>query len=207
MHTVMGVLTRAVAPLLPLVSEAIYRGMNVDGTNGRRPRRHVDSVHLTDWPTVDELPAFDDLVETMDLVRDVCSATLSVRKAHQRRVRLPLESVTVAAPDAERLRDFVDLIADEVNVRHVDLTTDMGEVASEELHLVPAKLGPRLGKDVQDVIKAHKAGDWIRDRRCGHRRRARARRGRVPPRPRGVGRPGQQRARPTVRASSRWTST
>ena len=45
-------------------------------------------------------------------------------------------------------------------MRRVDLTTDMGEVASEELHLVPAKLGPRLGKDVQDVIKAHKAGDW-----------------------------------------------
>ncbi len=117
-------------------------------------------MHLTDWPTLDELPAFDDLVDTMDLVREVCSATLSVRKAHQRRVRLPLESVTVAAPDAERLRDFVDLIADEVNVRHVDLTTDMGQVASEELHLVPAKLGPRLGKEVQDVIKAHKAGDW-----------------------------------------------
>ena len=117
-------------------------------------------MHLTDWPTVDELPAFDDLVDTMDLVRDVCSATLSVRKAHQRRVRLPLRTVTVAAPDAERLREFVDLIADEVNVRHVELTTDMGEVASEELHLVPAKLGPRLGKDVQDVIKAHKAGDW-----------------------------------------------
>ena len=68
--------------------------------------------------------------------------------------------MTVAAPDAERLRDFVDLIADEVNVRRVDLTTDMGQVASEELQLVPAKLGPRLGKDVQDVIKAHKAGDW-----------------------------------------------
>ena len=33
-------------------------------------------------------------------------------------------------------------------------------MASEELHLVPAKLGPRLGKDVQEVIKAHKAGDW-----------------------------------------------
>jgi isoleucyl-tRNA synthetase len=36
-------------------------------------------------------------------------------------------------------------------------------VATERLQLVPAKLGPRLGKDVQQVIKAHKAGDWTVD--------------------------------------------
>jgi isoleucyl-tRNA synthetase len=96
----------------------------------------------------------------MDLVRDVCSATLSVRKAHQRRVRLPLNRVTVASADADRLADFVDVIADEVNVRSVELTTDVASVATERLQLVPAKLGPRLGKDVQQVIKAHKAGDW-----------------------------------------------
>ncbi len=130
---------------------------------GSRTAAAERSVHLGDWPTVDELPADDDLVASMDLARDVCSSTLSVRKAHQRRVRLPLQSLTVASPDAERLADFVDLIADEVNVRSVELTTDVGSVATEELKLVPAKLGPRLGKDVQNVIKAHKAGDWTVD--------------------------------------------
>jgi isoleucyl-tRNA synthetase len=152
MHTVMSVLARVAAPLLPLVTEEIYGGLH--GTDA------ATSVHLTDWPTVDELPADDELVDSMDLVRDVCSATLSVRKAHQRRVRLPLHSVTVAAPDAERLAEFVDVIADEVNVRRVELTTDVGSVATERLQLVPARLGPRLGKDVQRVIQAHKAGDW-----------------------------------------------
>ena len=49
-------------------------------------------MHLRDWPTPDELPADDELVATMDQVRDVCSATLSVRKAHGRRVRQPLAS-------------------------------------------------------------------------------------------------------------------
>ena len=155
MHTVLSVLARVAAPLLPLLSEEIYGGLH--GTGGGSG---ATSVHLTDWPALDELPADDDLVDTMDLVRDVCSATLSVRKAHQRRVRLPLNSVTVAAVDADRLADFVDVIADEVNVRQVVLTTDVASVATERLQLVPAKLGPRLGKDVQQVIKAHKAGDW-----------------------------------------------
>lgn len=150
LHTVLSTLTRLSAPLLPFISEAISDGLHGDDS----------SVHLTDWPAIDELPADDELVASMDLARDVCSSTLSVRKAHQRRVRLPLTSLTVASPDAERLVDFASLIADEVNVRHVELTTDVASVASEQLKLVPAKLGPRLGKDVQTVIKAHKQGDW-----------------------------------------------
>jgi isoleucyl-tRNA synthetase len=153
LHTVLSTLTRLAAPLLPFISEAISDGLHGDES----------SVHLADWPAVDELPADDELVASMDLARDVCSSTLSVRKAHQRRVRLPLSSVTVASPDAERLADFAGLIADEVNVRHVELTSDVSSVASEELKLVPAKLGPRLGKDVQTVIKAHKQGDWSVD--------------------------------------------
>ena len=96
----------------------------------------------------------------MDLVRDVCSATLSVRKANQRRVRLPLNSVTVATSGADRLAAFTDVIADEVNVRNVVLTDDVASVATEQLLLVPKALGPRLGKEVQTVIKAHKTGDW-----------------------------------------------
>ena len=154
LHTVLSVFTRLTAPLLPFISESIHLGLHGED---------AESVHLTDWPTVDELPADEELVETMDLARDVCSSTLSVRKAHQRRVRLPLASLTIASPDAERLAAFQDLIADEVNVKSVDLTSDVGSVAHEELRLVPAKLGPRLGKDVQQVIKAHKAGDWSVD--------------------------------------------
>ncbi|MEO1057840.1 MAG: isoleucine--tRNA ligase [Actinomycetota bacterium] len=149
LHTVLSVLVRTVAPLLPLVAESIYLGLHGEG-----------SVHLTDWPSVDELPADDDLVESMDLARDVCSATLSVRKTHQRRVRLPLSSLTVASADAERLAPFRDLIADEVNVHEVELTTDVGSVAHETLQLVPSVLGPRLGREMQAVVAAHKAGDW-----------------------------------------------
>ena len=154
LHTVLSVFTRLTAPLLPLISEAIAAGLAGDD---------ADSVHLADWPTVDELPADDELVASMDLARDVCSATLSVRKTHDRRVRLPLSTLTVATADAGRLADFTDLIADEVNVRSVELTDDVASIAEERLRLVPAALGPRLGKDVQTVIRAHKAGDWTAD--------------------------------------------
>ncbi|MEV5650077.1 isoleucine--tRNA ligase [Nocardia sp. NPDC052254] len=152
LHTVLEVTTRLAAPLLPLVTEVIWRGL----TGGR-------SVHLTDWPAAEELPHDADLVTAMDEVRTACSTVLSLRKAQNLRVRLPLSEVTVAAADADRLRPFADLIADEVNVKRVDLTTDVAAHGRFELVVNARAAGPRLGKDVQGVIKAVKAGQWRED--------------------------------------------
>jgi isoleucyl-tRNA synthetase len=152
LHTVLGALCKVAAPLLPLTAEAIYRPLS-----GER------SVHLADWPDASSLPADPDLVATMDLAREVCSATLRVRKAHQRRVRLPLATLTVAVPGADRLQAFTDLIADEVNVKRIVLTDDVASVASYELQVVPAAVGPRLGGGTQAVIRSVKSGDWRRD--------------------------------------------
>ncbi|MFE5876733.1 isoleucine--tRNA ligase [Rhodococcus sp. NPDC056506] len=149
LHTVLEVVTRLAAPLLPLVSEVIWRGLT-----GER------SVHLADWPEESELPANPELVAAMDDVRTVCSTVLSLRKAQNLRVRLPLPEVTVAAPDAERLRPFLGLIADEVNVKKVDLTDDVDVHGRFEIAVNARAAGPRLGKSVQTVIKAVKAGDW-----------------------------------------------
>lgn len=149
LHTVLEVATRLAAPLLPLLTEVIWRGL----TGGR-------SVHLTDWPAASELPADPELVSAMDEVRVVCSTVLGQRKAQNLRVRLPLSEVTVAAEDAERLRPFADLIADEVNVKKVDLTTDVAAHGRFELVVNARAAGPRLGKQVQTVIKAVKAGEW-----------------------------------------------
>ncbi|MGW0228994.1 isoleucine--tRNA ligase [Actinopolymorpha singaporensis] len=149
LYTVLEVLCRVTAPLLPLVTEEVWRGLT-----GER------SVHLTDWPDADSLPADPDLVAAMDGVRAVCSAALALRKAKGLRVRLPLASLTVAAPEAERLRPFVDLVRDEVNVKEVRLDGDVAAHCQRVLSVVPRALGPRLGKDVQRVIRAVKGGDW-----------------------------------------------
>ena len=152
LHTVLEVLVRLAAPLLPLITENIHAGLVAN----------ADSVHLRDWPSSEALPIDDELVDAMDLVRDVCSATLSVRKAHGRRVRLPLTSLTVAVANAEALASYVTIISDEVNVKSVILRSDVAAVASYELQVVPAALGPRLGKKTQQVIGAVKRGEWSR---------------------------------------------
>ncbi|OJH96246.1 isoleucine--tRNA ligase [Corynebacterium diphtheriae] len=151
LYTVLETLTRVTAPLLPMVSEVIWRGLT-----GER------SVHLADFPQADQFPADDDLVRAMDEVRGVCSATSSVRKAHKLRNRLPLSKVTVALPESARLADFADIIRDEVNVKEVALTSDVDSVGRFDVVVNAKVAGPRLGKDVQRAIKAVKSGNYER---------------------------------------------
>ncbi len=149
LYTVLETVCRIAAPLLPMATEAIWRGL----TGG-------ESVHLTDWPGEGELPADPELVAAMDGVREVCSVASSVRKANKLRVRLPLETLTVAGVHAERLAPFTSLIRDEVNVKDVILSTDTDTYGRIELAVNARAAGPRLGRDVQKVIKAVKAGQW-----------------------------------------------
>ena len=151
LYTVLEVVSRAVAPLLPYVSEVIWRGL----TGGR-------SVHLTDYPQATELPADADLVAAMDATRAVCSAASSVRKANKLRNRLPLPKLTVALPDSAKLEPFRSTIRDEVNVKDVVLTDDVDSAGSFEVVVNAKVAGPSLGRDVQRAIKNVKAGNYER---------------------------------------------
>jgi isoleucyl-tRNA synthetase len=150
--TVLETVFRLAAPLLPMLTEAAYK----DLTGAR-------SVHLTDWPALTDLPADERLVSAMDRVRDVCSAAHSLRKANRLRARLPLPSLTVAAANADELAPYVDLIADELNVKHVQLTSEVERYATLVLQPQPGKFGARLGDATQQVIRAAKSGDWAVD--------------------------------------------
>jgi isoleucyl-tRNA synthetase len=150
LHTVLEVTARLAAPLLPLITEVIWRGVT-----GER------SVHLTDWPEAGVVPADPELVTAMDQVREVTSSASSLRKAKQLRVRLPLPKLTVAVENPQRLEAFKDLIADELNVKAVELTDDIDIYGRFELTVNAKVAGPRLGKDVQAAIKAVKAGDAV----------------------------------------------
>jgi isoleucyl-tRNA synthetase len=154
LYTVLEITCRVAAPLLPLATEEIWRGL----TGGR-------SVHLADWPDVSALPSDPGLVAAMDRAREVCSAAAALRKASGLRVRQPLPELTVVAADAEALADFTALIASEVNVREVTLLdtedADAQRIGLQRRLTVNARAaGPRLGKDVQSVIRASKSGDW-----------------------------------------------
>ena len=149
LHAVLVTLSKVTAPLLPFLAEEIYTTL----TDG-------ESVHLADWPSVADLPADPELVAAMDKAREVASAGLSLREAEQLRVRLPLTTLTVAIADPAPLEPYADLIADEVNVRAVEFTTDLAAYGTFTLKPNGKVAGPKLGKAMKDVLAAARAGEW-----------------------------------------------
>lgn len=154
LYTVLETLCRLSAPLAPLITEEVWRGI----TGG-------DSVHLTDWPEPEPFPQDGALVAAMDRVRDVASAGLALRKAHSRRVRLPLSKLTVVSSAANDLVPFADIISEELNVAEVacvELTDSAIESFGIARKLIPnaRALGPRVGGAIQGLIAQAKAGEW-----------------------------------------------
>ena len=153
LYTVLITLTKTAAPLLPYITEDMWNGL-VESQDG------LSSVHLQDWPDPNALPADDELVSGMDRIRSAASTALSLRDSHGLRIRLPLAKAVVAGADVDALAPFTDLLADEINVKTVELTDDVSEFGSFRLQPNGRVLGPRLGPEVQKVIKMAKAGDW-----------------------------------------------
>ena len=154
LHTVLEIFCRLAAPLLPMITEEIWRGL----TGGR-------SVHLESWPDASLLPQNDVLVAAMDQVRELTSVGSSLRKGSGLRVRLPLANLTVVTAKAADLEPFSDIIREELNLKNVtlvelslDSTTEFG--VAKRLNVNARAAGPRLGKNVQTVIQAAKAGNW-----------------------------------------------
>ena len=154
LYTVLETLSRVAAPLAPLITEEVWRGL----TGG-------ESVHLTDWPDAEAFLTDDPLVSAMDTVRDVASAGLALRKAHGLRVRLPLNSLTMVTDNVTDVEGFLGILADELNVKEV-FTRQLDDHVAQELgigkKLSPQArvLGPRVGAQVQSIIQAAKAGEW-----------------------------------------------
>jgi isoleucyl-tRNA synthetase len=143
--------------MLPLIAEEVFQGLT-----GMR------SVHLTQWPAHEALKADDKLMTAMDQVRVVSSVANGLRKVNGLRVRLPLAKLTVVTKNADDLSEFADIIAEELNVKSIDLvelsldsTTEFGVI--KRLTVNSRALGPRVGKQVQQVIGASKSGDWSQD--------------------------------------------
>ena len=154
LYTVLVTLVQVSAPFLPMITEEIWTGLT--GGDDALPA----SVHLSDWPNAASYRSNDSLVAAMDRLRDVASTGLRLREDQGLRVRLPLASVTVAGQNANTLEPFAELLRDELNVKNVHVTEEIGNLATFVLRPDGKALGPRLGKDVQTVFGAARNGEW-----------------------------------------------
>ncbi len=119
-----------------------------------------ESVHLQDWPDASSFAVDRELVERMDLAREVCSAAASIRTAKNLRNRLPLRKLTIAHPNHRILKPLRDVIAEEANVKSIAIADDPAQFGSEVLVVNPRVVGKRLGSLMKAVLEAAKVGAW-----------------------------------------------
>jgi isoleucyl-tRNA synthetase len=174
---------KAMSSLLPLVSEEIYKGLtgeeSVHLTNfpqftieedGAPSLREVEDDEAISEFLENSLDCFvgpkrpprNDLILSMDMVRDICSTALFVRNQENIRVRQPLSRIHVIAKNTQSLAEFVDLIKDEINVKEVVFSEEIGEHAEFVLSLNFPILGKRLPTKMKEILAASKSKAWNR---------------------------------------------
>ncbi len=159
LYEVLVVFSKIIAPILPFASEDIYRNLvaNID-------KNAACSVHLCDYPIVDELRIDVALEERMALVRTIVGLGNSLRGKQNIRLRQPLESITVIAgkreQDISRPYDF--LIMEELNVKSVIwIENDSGLVKlsiKPNYRLLGKKFGAKM-KEAAEIISALSIND------------------------------------------------
>jgi isoleucyl-tRNA synthetase len=118
------------------------------------------SVHLQDFPDISFLPNEKELVADMDLVRSIASTALSIRDNKNLRVRLPLNKLIVIGKSAARILPFKEIIADEVNVKSIEIKDEISELAELKLQINFKKIGAKFGSKIKEITEAAKKGDW-----------------------------------------------
>ncbi len=150
LYEVLLTFVKALAPVLPFVSEQIYQSLAVEAAVPDAPR----SVHHCDFPESENDKIDIPLEAAMEVVRTVVSLGHNLRKQEGLKVRQPLGSVTVMSADGATraaITDHVDVIANELNTRAV--VVDADDQGMVELSVKPdfRVLGPRLGGSMPRV--------------------------------------------------------
>ena len=147
LYTVLVNLSKVAAPLLPFVSEYIFKTLT-----GK------ESVHLEDYPNLSAINFDASLVDDMDFLQDLCSAGKFIREEKNLRNRLPLSSLTVVGRELSTA--YSEIIKDELNVKEVKFDNNLGAYADKKIYLYTPLLGKALGKDMGAVMAAYKQGQW-----------------------------------------------
>jgi isoleucyl-tRNA synthetase len=157
LHAALVALARGAAPILPFLSEAMYANLVV-AADASAP----DSVHLTRWPTEELAPLRDEGLEAkMAIVRRAVELARTLRGGAGLRVRQPIATLWLAVPPSSRPFDpeLLDLIADEVNVRRIEVIEDGSALIDRRVKPLLPRIGARLGSAIPAIMAAARSGD------------------------------------------------
>ena len=152
LHTCLVTLAKLMAPLAPFLAESLYQNL-VREVDALSP----ESVHLCDWPRVEEGLIDHALSAQAGLAMKVVSLGRAARQKAQLRVRQPLAQALILVQSLEEeqaLRQLTDQVKEELNVKELVLLKDAAQVASFKVKPNLPLLGPRYGREAGKIAGA-----------------------------------------------------
>jgi isoleucyl-tRNA synthetase len=150
-------LVTLLAPFIPFTTEELYQNL-VRSVDEKAPV----SVHLSDWPQVNEALIDEQLTRETHLVMRVVGLGRAAREKAQIKVRQPLNALYVHVPNSaeeEALLRLKGQVLEELNIKNLELLSDESEMLDYTLKPQAKVLGPKYGPLVQKILTAFRALD------------------------------------------------
>jgi len=149
LHECLVSLVTLLAPFTPFIADELYEHLVLD-VDGGAP----DSVHLCDFPRAQAAHRDDDLRAAMRSARQVVTLGLAARNEVAIGVRQPLRRALVTMPDAAGWAQVAGVVADELNVKALEIPESSAETVTVRLKPNFRALGPAFGRDTATVAAA-----------------------------------------------------
>ena len=137
-YEILTELCKLIAQFAPYISEEIYRNLTEEV-----------SVHLSTYPKANLELIDTELEEKMDLVKNLVALGRASRETAKIKVRQPIQKVLVDGRFEDVIGDMIELIKEELNVKEVLFTKDLGEYMNFSLKPNFKVLGPVLGANMK----------------------------------------------------------
>ena len=140
---------RLTAPVTPMTSELIWQ--ELVNTNKSLDNGNL-SVHMTDFPKVDESQIDVELEKTMGLTEKIVSLGRAARARKNLKVKQPLSQLLVSLPEnmtIDKISGYLRIIKDELNIKEIAGAEGLDQYVSYSAKLNFKEAGPKLGKKVK----------------------------------------------------------
>jgi len=151
LHTVLLTTIELLAPILPFVTEEIYQNI------GRISGNSEESIHLNEFPKVNEKLIDETLIRQVDSLRKVVEGGRSARNSAGLKIRQPLQSIRIVCPDEDVkvfIKDNAPVIRDELNLKSVEFSDDPASLLRYKIKPNLARLGQQYGKLLPQIRSA-----------------------------------------------------
>lgn len=164
LYDVLITLAKLMAPFTPFLAEEVYRNLSLCHSYEDENPDAPDSVHLANFPVVDESLIDEKLNEEMKELREIVTAGLEKRAEAKIKVRQPLGELRIKNQAFEK--EFLEIICEELNVKRVVIDASLSENIILDTNITP---GLALEGEAREIIRAiqegrKKAGFSVEDR-------------------------------------------